>query len=222
MDEKTAELRDIFVETTGSDTVTERQAESPGTLTDRDEAAVAERVRELVAAMRERYDFSTDLDDATYARIARGRFELDDDASLAAALAAGDDAVRAPDEGDGPESVDIDPETVRDARFDLHLVRDADREVDDAEFDYADLKSLTAEGRSIVDCAEALGAEPDAVAKYARVARVDLTSTRANDRFRDEFRDLLTDADIEGNHAESAREDGLKEATEDIETDISL
>ena len=222
MDEKTAELRDIFVETTGSDTVTERQAESPGTLTDRDEAAVAERVRELVAAMRERYDFSTDLDDATYARIARGRFELDDDASLAAALAAGDDAVRAPDEGDGPESVDIDPETVRDARFDLHLVRDADREVDDAEFDYADLKSLTAEGRSIVDCAEALGAEPDAVAKYARVARVDLTSTRANDRFRDEFRDLLTDADIEGNHAETARDDGLKEATEDIETDISL
>ncbi|TKX80510.1 hypothetical protein [Halorubrum sp. SD626R] len=222
MDEKTAELRDIFVETTGSDTVTERQAESPGTLTDRDEAAVAERVRELVAAMRERYDFSTDLDDATYARIARGRFELDDDASLAAVLAAGDDAVRAPDEGDGPESVDIDPETVRDARFDLHLVRDADREVDDAEFDYADLKSLTAEGRSIVDCAEALGAEPDAVAKYARVARVDLTSTRANDRFRDEFRDLLTDADIEGNHAETARDDGLKEATEDIETDVSL
>jgi len=30
---------------------------------------------------------------------------------------------------------------------------------------------------------------------------VDLTSTRANDRFRDEFRDLLTDADIEGSHA---------------------
>ena len=210
MDEKTAELRDIFVETTGSDTVTERQAESPGTLTDRDEAAVAERVRELVAAMRERYDFSTDLDDATYARIARGQFELADDAALAAALAEGEDAV------------DVAPDTVRDARFDLHLVRDADREVDDADFDYADLKSLTAEGRSIVDCAEALGAEPDAVAKYARVARVDLTSTRANDRFRDEFRDLLTDADIEGNHAESAREDGLKEATEDIETDISL
>jgi len=224
MDEKTAELRDIFVEATGSDTVTERQAESPGSLTDRDEAAVAERVRELVAAMRERYDFSTALDDATYARIARGRFELDDDAAIAAALAAGDDAVRAPDEDgdDAPEPIDVDPEAVRDARFDLHLVRDADRAVDDAEFDYADLKSLTAEGRSIADCAEALGADPDAVAKYARVARVDLTSTRANDRFRDEFRDLLTDAEIEGNHAESAREDGLKEATEDIETDVSL
>ena len=223
MDDKTAELRDIFVETTGSDTVTERQAESPGSLTDRDEAAVAERVRELVAAMRERYDFSTDLDDATYARIARGRFELDDDAAIADALAEGDGAVRLGDESEAEsEPVDVDPATVRDARFDLHLVREADREVDDAPFDYADLKSLTAGGRSIVDCAEELGAEPDAVAKYARVARVDLTSTRANDRFRDEFRELLTDAQIEGNHAETARDDGLEEATEDIETDVSL
>jgi len=221
MDEKTAELRDIFVETTGSDTVTERQAESPGTLTDRDEAAVRERVRELIAAMRERYDFSTGLDDATYARIARARFELDDDAAIAAALAAGDDAGGESDD-DAPEPVAVDADAVRDARFDLHLVREADREVDDAPFEYADVKSLTAEGRSIVDCAEALDADPDAVAKYARVARVDLTATRANDRFRDEFRDLLTDAEIEGNHAESAREDGLKEATEDIETDVSL
>jgi len=218
MDEKTAELRDIFVETTGSDTVTERQAESPGTLTDRDEAAVRERVRELVAAMRERYDFSTALDDATYAQIARARFELDDDAAIAAALAAGDDAGG---EGDD-DGVAVDADAVRDARFDLHLVREADRDVDDAPFEYADVKSLTAEGRSIVDCAAALDADPDAVAKYARVARVDLTSTRANDRFRDEFRDLLTDAEIEGNHAESAREDGLKEATEDIETNVSL
>jgi hypothetical protein len=219
MDEKTAELRDIFVETTGSDTVTERQAESPGSLTDRDEAAVRERVGELIAAMRERYDFSTDLDDATYTRIARARFELDDDAAIATALAAGDDAGG---EGDDPEPVAVDADAVRDARFDLHLVREADREVDDAPFEYADVKSLTAEGRSIVDCAEALDADPDAVAKYARVARVDLTSTRANDRFRDEFRDLLTDADIEGPHAESARDDGLKEATEDLETDVSL
>lgn len=225
MNEKTAELRDIFVETTGADTVTERQAESPGTLTGRDEAAAAARVREVIAAMRERYDFSADLDDATYARIARGRFELDDDEAIATALAEsdGDDASDASEaSADAPDPIDIDPDTVRDARFDLHLVREADREVEGASFEYADLKSLTAEGRSIVECAEALDADPDTVAKYARVARVDLTSTRANDRFRDEFRDLLTDADIEGSHAESARDDGLKEATEDLETNTSL
>ena len=82
MDEKTADLRDIFVETTGSDTVTERQGESRGTLTDRDAAAVDERVRELVAALRDRYGFSTNLDDATYARIARASFEESDDENI--------------------------------------------------------------------------------------------------------------------------------------------
>jgi hypothetical protein len=224
MDEKTSDLRDLFVETTGSDTVTERQAESRGTLTDRDDAVVDERVRELVAAMRERYDFSTALDDAAYARIARGHFNEDDDEAVATALAeereADGDAEGAED-GSGATPV-VDPATVRDARLDLHLVREADREVDGDAFDYADLKRLTAEGRSIVECAEALDADPDAVAKYARVARVDLTSTRANDRFRDEFRDLLTDAEIEGSHAETARNDGLEEATEDMETDVSL
>ncbi|TKX77396.1 hypothetical protein EXE53_26810, partial [Halorubrum sp. SD626R] len=122
----------------------------------------------------------------------------------------------------GDEAREPDPEAVRDARLDLHLVCDRDREVDGDAFAYGDVKRLTAAGRSIVECTEALDADPDTVARYARVARVDLTSTRANDRFRDEFRDLLTDAEIEGSHAADAREDGLEEATEDIETDVSL
>ncbi|GAB3701777.1 hypothetical protein [Halorubrum pallidum] len=217
MDEKTADLRDIFVETTGGETVTERQTAARGTLTDRDAAAVDERVRELVAAMRDRYGFSTDLDDATYARIARARFEESDDAAIATRLERGEETGDA-DGGDDR----IDPETSRDARLDLHLVCERDREVDGDAFAYEELKRLTAAGTSIAECADALDADPDAVAKYARVARVDLTSTRANDRFRDEFRDLLTDAEIEGSHAADAREDGLEEATEDIETDVSL
>jgi len=226
MDEKTSDLRDLFVETTGSGTVTERQAESRGTLTDRDDAVIDERVRELVAAMRERYDFSTDLDDATYARIARGRFEKDDDEAVATAL----DEKREADGDDERSEAGLarkpHPSSTRDrprrAVRPPPRPREADREVDDDAFDYADLKRLTAEGRSIVECADALDADPDAVAKYARVARVDLTSTRANDRFRDEFRDLLTDADIEGSHAETARNDGLEEATKDMETDTNL
>ena len=214
MDEKTSELRDLFVETTGAETVTERQAASRGTLTDRDEAAVDAQVRDLVAAMRERYDFSADLDDATYARIARGRFEADDDEAIAA-------AVNESGEADAP-STTVDAATVRDARLSLHLVCDRDRDTGDAPFEYAEIKRLTAAGRSIVECADALGADPDTVAKYARIARVDLTSIRANDRFRDGFRDLLTDADIEGSHAETARNDGLEAATEDMETDTNL
>ncbi|WP_424014081.1 hypothetical protein ACOZ35_13630 [Halorubrum xinjiangense] len=242
MDEKTAELRDLFVDATGSETVTERQDAERGTLSDPDDEATDERLRELVAAMRERYGFSTPLGDDAYALVARGRFDGADDAAIAAAIR---DALVEREDGDddrtdnevGPD--DVDAETVRKARLDLHLVRDSDREVDagegesgeprgesdenaDPPFEYADLKRLTAAGNSIVECAEELGAAPDDVAKYAAVARADLTSTRANDRFRDTFRDLLTDADIEGSLASDAREDGLREATEDIETDVSL
>lgn len=241
MDEKTVELRDLFVETTGADTVTERQAESRGTLIERDEQAVTERLRELIAAMRERYEFSTSLDDATYAQIARGRFNERNDAAVADAIEGertpskeGQESIKEGQEPieegqelikEGRELRDdaIAPETVRDARFDLHLVRESDRAVpDDAGFTYTDLKQLTAAGNSLVECATALDADIDTVAQYATVARVDLASTRANDRFRDEFRDLLTDADIEGHHATDAREDGLRDATEDLETDVYL
>ncbi|QUO47759.1 hypothetical protein [Halorubrum ruber] len=224
MDEKTAELRDLFVDATGSETVTERQEAERGTLVDRDDAS--EELRDLVAAMRERYGFSTPLDDAAYALVARGRFESEDDAPIAAAVR---DALAEREEDDGEIDPDeIDAETIRKARLDLHLVRESDREVDapdgdsDPAFEYADLKRLTAAGNSIVECAEELDAQPDVVARYAAVARTDIASTRANDRFRDAFRDLLTDADIEGSLASDAREDGLREATEDIETDVSL
>jgi hypothetical protein len=223
MDEKTAELRDLFVDATGSETVTERQEAERGTLVDRDDEAVGEGVRELVAAMRERYGFSTPLGDDAYVLVARGRFTDEGDAAIAAAIRDG----LADAEGD-VDPDEIDAETVRKARLDLHLVRESDREVDAPDgdsgsaFAYADLKRLTAAGNSIVECAEELDAQPDAVARYAAVARTDIASTRANDRFRDAFRDLLTDADIEGSLASDAREDGLREATEDIETDVSL
>ena len=225
MDEKTAELRDLFVDTTGSESVTERQDAGRGTLVDRDDGAVDDAVRELVAAMRERYGFSTPLDDDAYALVARGRFDDADDAAVAAAI-----RDKLADTGGDAEldPADVDAETVRKARLDLHLVRESDREVDapdgdsDPAFAYADLKRLTAAGNSIIECAEQLDAAPDGVARYAAVARTDIASTRANDRFRDAFRDLLTDADIEGSLASDAREDGLRDATEDIETDVSL
>ncbi|WP_096393884.1 hypothetical protein [Halorubrum trapanicum] len=227
MDEKTADLRDLFVDATGSETVTERQEAERGTLVDRDDEAVDDAVRDLVAAMRERDGFSTPLGDDAYVRVARGRFADEGDAAIAAAIRDG----LADTDGDSDVDRDeIDAETVRKARLDLHLVRESDRDVkadgegDEADppFEYADLKRLTAAGNSIVECAEELDAEPDEVAKYAAVARTDIASTRANDRFRDAFRDLLTDADIEGSLASDAREDGLREATEDIETDVSL
>ncbi|SNR43675.1 hypothetical protein [Halorubrum vacuolatum] len=201
MDEQTAELRDVFLEATGTETVTEGQIESRGSLTDRDADVVAKRLAELIATMRDRDGFSTDLDDETYARIARGHLEA----------AATDEEIAA--------DLSLDADTVRTARLDLHLVDDADR---DAPFAYERLTRLVDEGRSAAACAAELDVDVTTVERYVPVVRADLASTRVSDRFRDEFHELLTDAAIEGSYATSAREDGLRDATEDIETDVSL
>ncbi|RAW47075.1 hypothetical protein DQW50_01465 [Halorubrum sp. 48-1-W] len=215
MDEKTEELRDLFVDATGSEAVTERQEAARGSLVDRDADAVEARVAELVATMRERYGFDsglagadvddTGLADEAYDRVVFGFFDGEDDETIADAL--------------GGAGAGVDARTVRDARLDLHLVADADR---DTPFEYTALKRQLAAGREIEAVASALDVDVDVVNEFVPVARADLASTRVNDRFRDEFRDLLTDADMEASHAATAREDGLREATEDIETDVSL
>lgn len=203
MDEKTAELRDIFVETTGSEEVTETQEESPGSLTnDLSDEERNERVAELVATMRDRYEFETDLSAADYCRVVRGFFDGDSDAELAAVLDA-----------------DVDESDVFLARMDLHLVRDADRE---APFSFETLRSLVGNGADDETCAAELDTDVETVARYRRVAESGLEATRANDRFRSEFSELLTDSDLSARLAEDARRDGLREATEDIETDVSL
>ena len=199
MDEKTEELRDIFMETTESDTVTETQSESPGSLTDGQDD-VSERVTTLVDRMRDRYEFDTDLDTDALSRVVRGFHDDEDDETIASAL-------------------DCDAETLRTARLDLHLVRDADR---DAPFEFDRLRQLLAEDVPVAERAERLDVSTDAVREYSAVAAADRRSTRANERFRDEFAELLTDADLTTQLAADAREDGLEEATEDIETDVDF
>ncbi|ELZ87355.1 hypothetical protein C453_03354 [Haloferax elongans ATCC BAA-1513] len=201
MDDKTAELRDIFVETTGSDTVTERQSESRGSLANVDDPeAVRERVSDLVATMRDRYEFETDLGDDALVTLVVGYFDGDTDEDLALEL-------------------DISPDAVRAARFDLHLVRDADR---DAPFEMDRLDKLLVEDADDESIAEALDVDISLVREFRPVAEADIRSTRANHRFRDDFAELLTDDDLSGRLVDDARRDGLKEATEDIETDVSF
>ena len=183
MDEKTAELRDIFMETTDSDTVTETQSESPGSLTDSED--VSDRLRTLIERMAEQYDFET---------------ALETEETIAATL-------------------DCEPATVRGARLDLHLVRDAER---DAPFEFDRLRRLLAEEASLEERADQLDVSVETARWYSEVAAADRRSTRANDRFRDEFAELLTDADLTSRLAADAHEDGLQEATEDMETDVSF
>ncbi|GAB6879319.1 hypothetical protein JCM17823_15930 [Halorubrum gandharaense] len=206
MDEQTENLRDLFIDATGAETATSKQEESPGSLTDRDESSVDERLGELLAALRERNGADTDLDDAAYKRVVRGFYAEEDDATIADALGA-------------------EETTVRRARLDCHLVRESDRE---GPVDYTALKRRIAETDGELDeettetLATEFDADPETVERLAAVAAAELASARANGRFRDEFRELLTDAAITDSYAGDAREDGLREATEDIETDVSL
>jgi hypothetical protein len=64
--------------------------------------------------------------------------------------------------------------------------------------------------------------DTETVAALRRVVETDREITRANGRFRDAFAELLTDADLTDRLASDSREDGLGEATEDIETDVSF
>jgi len=199
MDEKTAELRDIFVETTGSEGVTERQEAARGSLLDGD-GDVEAPLREVLATMRERYDFSTTLDDDALLDVVVGFHGGRSDDAVAADLG-------------------VDADEVRTARLDLHLVADADC---DAPFDFARLRARVHDDEDTDAIAAALDAEAADVERYRPVAAAVVASTRVNDRFRDAFSELLTDADLSTNHAADAREDGLREATEDIETDVSF
>jgi len=199
MDDKTAELRDIFIDATGSDSVTESQSESPGSLTDTD-TDVTDRLLELIGRMQERYDFTTEFDNETLARIVQWYYTDCTDREIAAELEA-------------------DPEAVFAARLDLHLVGEADRE---APFDLDDLRRLVVDDVPLSERAERLDLTEETARHYSQVVGADLRSTRANDRFRDEFAELLTDSDLTGQLARDAREDGLREATEDIETDVSF
>ncbi len=199
MDDKTAELRDIFIEATGSETVTESQAESPGSLTDT-ERDVSDRLVELIGRMRERYAFETDFDDETLSRIVQAYYTEHSDREIAAEL-------------------DCEPQAVFEARLDCHLVSEADR---NAEFELDELRRLIVEDVPLADRADKLDITTETARHYSEIVEADLRSTRANDRFRDEFAELLTDSDLTGQLARDARKDGLKDATEDIETDVSF
>ncbi|WP_224270414.1 conditioned medium-induced protein 4 [Haloprofundus salinisoli] len=199
MDEKTAELRDIFIDTTGSDTVTESQEEKRGSLTE-DEENIERRLDELVTRMRSRYEFTSDLETATLVQVVRGFYDEQSNEELAAEL-------------------NLDESELFDARMDLHLVSESDR---DAPFALDDLRTLVVDDVPMSERAAELDSDEATVRRYSAVVEADQRSTRANDRFRDEFAELLTDSDLSARLAETAREDGLKEATEDIETNVSF
>jgi hypothetical protein len=201
MDEKTEELRDIFMDVTDEDTVTERQEEGRGSLADeQSEADVEAGIRSVVEEMRERYEFDTDLDDDALVRVVRGYFEGDSDTETA-------------------EAVGADRRTVFRARLDLQLLRDRDT---DAPFDLADLRDLLVDDVPVSEVAEELGASESTVRRYRRVLRAQHEARQVSDRFRAEFEDQFTDAELSEQMTSEVKEDGLEEATEGMESESDV
>jgi len=207
MDERTEELRDLFVEVTDADTVTESQQSERGSLADADDEAVGERIAAVIERMRDRYAFATDLPTPELVAVARGFFDGRDDPEIAAVL-------------------DADPETVFRARLDLHLVDE-----DDAGFPF-DLATLREHRKGVAKeedgdpdvpaLADALDADPETVERALAVADARAEIRRASGRFRSEFEDAIPDAALSVRLTEATQEHGLREAAEDIETDTQF
>ncbi len=198
MNEKTAELRDIFMEVTDDDTITETQEETRGSLAE-DEQEIAEKLRGAIERMRDDLPFDTDLSIDEYESVVRGFYDDTGDTAIADRLA-------------------IDQETVLEARHDLHLVRDAELAV---EFDDEQFRDLYTADESIAEIASAVEIDDETAREFRAVLETQMSSRRVNGRYTDEFEELLTDADLE-ERTDDVTETGLDEATEGMETNVSM
>ncbi|EMA03794.1 hypothetical protein SAMN05443574_102389 [Haloarcula vallismortis] len=197
MDEKTEELRDIFMDVSGEEAVTESQEASRGSLTGTDEAGVVDRLGDVIERMRERYEFRTELADDNLVTVVRLFYEGSDDATIAA-------------------EIDADEPDVVEARLDLHLLREEDTE---APFDLPAFRRRVADSDpSAAELAAEFDIDESRAAHYRRVVAAQGAARRVSHRFQSEFEDVLTDAGLSTQHAAALREDGLDEATEDIDS----
>lgn len=192
MDEKTEELRDIFVDVAGEGTVTESQEETPGSLAT-DEERVDERIAAVIDRLSDRFAFDVDLDRSALVAVVRRFYDGDDDETVAAAL-------------------DVSPDDVFRARMALHLFRDDDA---DAPFDLTALRDRPDADPETL--ATDLDVSVEQVRRYRRVLDARTEARQVSQRFRSEFEDALADAGL-STMTESMREDGLTEATEDIDS----
>jgi hypothetical protein len=198
MDDKTEELRDIFLDVADDETVTETQEEGRGTLAG-DGPPVEERLRDVVERMRDRFDFATDLETDTYVEVVRRFYDGQADEQIAV-------------------DCDLDRATVFQARADLHLVRDDDA----ADVDLSEISERVADGADPLSAAATLGYDEATAERAAEVLRAQNASRRVSQRYRSEFEEIMTDADMAVRLTASAQDDGLEEATEDIETDVQF
>lgn len=194
MDEKTEELRDIFMDVTDEESVTERQEDTRGSLAR--EGSPPERTAAVIERMDERYGFDTDLTEAALVRLVRAFYEGEDDDAIA-------------------DIVETSRPTVFRARMALHLVRESDT---DPPFDPDVLGERSEHDAAI---AAEVGVDESTVRRYRRLIETQEERRVVGDRFREAFDEIYLDADLTS-HTDEVTRDGLDEATEGMENDLSL
>lgn len=198
MDEKTEELRELFLAVADEETVTEHQHPGRGSLeTDRD---VEGELAAVIAEMRDRYDLETDLDDDQLITLVEAFYEGWTDEDLA-------------------DLLEVDRREVRRARLDLHLVRAEER---DAPFDVTRAVRAVVDGATAGELAERFDVEEGTVRRFLRVHDVDRRSRLANQRFRDAFDTILGEAELSTRMVREVHRDGLEDATDGLETNVSF
>lgn len=198
MDEKTESLRNIFMEVAEGETVTERQEESPGTLTG--ERPLEDRLTEVIDEMRDAYSFTTEESNEDLLAIAQYFYDDQEDETIA-------------------DECGLSPSIVFAARLDLHLIRDEDTE---GPISQKRLRNALEEKESAQTVADEFGCDTATVQRQLAVEKTKREMRQENYRFRDRFDELLGDADVAEHMPDDVTEDGLKEATEGLEVETGF
>ena len=209
MDEKTEQLRSIFMAVADDETVTESQEQGRGSLAG-DEEAVDERLQSVIDRLREKFDVAFELTDERLIHVVREFYAGADDEEVAAALG-------------------CPARTVFETRTKLHLLRDDEPNPDlaDAIRELVDQTDEKSELEAVAETeterlAAELGVGVEAVERAVAAMRAGSRSRRASHRFRTAYEEVLTDADLTVQFAADAHEDGLAEATEGAEVDVDF
>lgn len=198
MDDKTENLRDIFLSVADDDAVTEHQSADRGSLTGGPDAPDT-RLNAVFDAIDEKFGFETPLSRSQRRSLLELFYGGVSDEELAADLG-------------------YDVETIFDARMELHLWRPEEPPLSES----LGRRIWDQPDRAPADLAEAMDVSVPAVARTRAVLDARDRSRRVSHRFRSTFDELFTDGDISDRLATETREDGLGEATEDAETDVEF
>lgn len=200
MDEKTKQLRDLFMEVAGDSTITESQVDERGTLAEATE--VDDKLRAVIGVMIDSYDIRTSLSQEELVTVVKGFYAGESDAKIAAGF-----------------SDSVSPRTVTRARINLHLVTDDDKQ---PSFDYEAFRQDLNTGMSVEELAEAYEVAPSTIKWYKTIVEIENERRIVGDRYRDEFARILDDKDLSDQLTREIRDSGLREAAEDIETNVSF